>query len=121
MTDDVQVEVRYNTLKKNWWTTNNPTNDWVMNAQMANQMSGFGGNIYEKTDFVRLKDVSLAYDIPKSAISKIGLSNLRIYVTGRNLLTFTQWSGLDPELVDQAAQRNIPMQKELIFGLSLGF
>jgi TonB-linked SusC/RagA family outer membrane protein len=121
MTDDVQVEVRYNTLKKNWWTTDNPTNDWVMNAQMANQMSGFGGNIYEKTDFVRLKDVSLAYDIPKSAISKIGLSNLRIYVTGRNLLTFTQWSGLDPELVDQAAQRNIPMQKELIFGLSLGF
>lgn len=121
MTDDVQVEVRYNTLKKNWWTPDNPTNDWYMNAQMASQMQGFTGILYEKTDFVRLKDVSLAYDIPKSAISRIGLSNLRLYVTGRNLLTFTKWSGLDPELVEQDAQRNIPMQKELIFGLSLGF
>jgi hypothetical protein len=51
----------------------------------------------------------------------MGLSNLRVYVSGRNLLTFTKWSGLDPELVDQSAQRNIPMQKELIFGLNFGF
>ena len=119
MTDDVQIDVRYNTIKKNWWTPDNPTNDWYMNGQMANEMSGFGGTLYESTDFVRLKDVSLAYDLPKSAISRIGLSNLRVYVSGRNLLTFTKWSGLDPELVDQDAQRNIPMQKELIFGLSL--
>jgi TonB-linked SusC/RagA family outer membrane protein len=121
MTDDVQVEVRYNTLKKNWWTTTNPTNDWYMNTQMANQMQGFTGILYESTDFVRLKDVSLSYDLPKSVLSKIGLSNMRLYVTGRNLYTLTKWSGLDPELVTQDAQRNIPMQKELVFGLSLGF
>ena len=121
MTDDVQSDLRYNTIKKNWWTPDNPTNDWYMNAKMANEMSGFGSTLYESTDFIRLKDVSLSYDIPKNAISRIGLSNIKVYVSGRNLLTFTQWSGLDPELVDQDAQRNIPMQKELIFGLSFGF
>ncbi|HLN55052.1 MAG TPA: TonB-dependent receptor [Bacteroidales bacterium] len=121
MTDDVQSDLRYNTVKKNWWTPDNPTNDWYMNAKMANEMSGFGSTLYESTDFIRLKDVSLAYDLPKNAISRIGLSNVRVYVSGRNLLTFTEWSGLDPELVDQSAQRNIPMQKELIFGLSFGF
>jgi hypothetical protein len=121
MTDDVQNDLRYNTIKKNWWTSTNPTNDWVMNKKMADQMSGFGATLYESTDFIRLKDVSLAYDIPKAAISRIGLSNIRVYVSGRNLLTFTKWSGLDPELVDEDAQRNIPMQKELFFGLTFGF
>ena len=77
--------------------------------------------LYESTDFIRLKDVSLAYELPKNAISRIGLSNVKVYVSGRNLLTFTKWSGLDPELVDEDAQRNIPMQKELIFGLNFGF
>jgi TonB-linked SusC/RagA family outer membrane protein len=121
MTDDVQIEVRYNTLKKNWWTPDNPTNDWYMNKLNAEKMSGFTGILYESTNFVRLKDVSLSYDFSKNLIGKIGFNSLRVYVTGRNLLTFTKWSGLDPELVDQSAQRNIPMQKELVFGLSLGF
>jgi TonB-linked SusC/RagA family outer membrane protein len=121
MTDDVQNDLRYNTIKKNWWTPTNPTNDWYMNKKMANEMSGHGATLYESTNFIRLKDVSLAYDIPKNAISRIGLSNVRVYVSGRNLLTFTKWSGLDPELVNEDAQRNIPMQKELIFGLTFGF
>jgi TonB-linked SusC/RagA family outer membrane protein len=122
MNDNVQgAEVRYNTLKKNWWTPTNPTNDWVMNAELANNMSGFSGTIYEKPDFVRIKDVSLSYDLPKSMISKIGLSRLRFYVTGRNLVTFTKWTGMDPDLVDEDSQQDIPMQKEYVFGLSLGF
>ncbi len=121
MTDDVQADLRYNTIKKNWWTSTNPSNDWYMNRKMANEMSGFGSTLYESTDFIRLKDVSLSYNLPKIAISRIGLSNLKVYVSGRNLLTFTKWSGLDPELVDQDAQRNVPMQKELIFGLNFGF
>ena len=121
MTDFVQDDLRYNTIKKNWWTPDNPTNEWYMNKKMANEMSGFESTLYESTDFIRLKDVSLAYQLPKNAVSKIGMSNVKIYVSGRNLLTFTDWSGLDPELVDQDAQRNIPMQKEFIFGLNFGF
>ena len=66
MNDDVQgSEVRYNTLKKDWWTTDNPTNDWVINKENADIMNGFNGNIYEKTDFARIKDISLGYDLPK--------------------------------------------------------
>jgi TonB-linked SusC/RagA family outer membrane protein len=122
MNDDVQgAEVRYNTLKKNWWTPTNPTNDWIANALMANNMSGQSGRIYEKPDFVRIKDVSLAYDLPKSIVSKIGLSRLKVYITGRNLATFTKWTGMDPDLTDEQAQQRIPMQKEYVFGMSLGF
>ncbi len=122
MNDDVQgAEVRYNTLKKNWWTTENPTNDWVMNALLANNESGFSGRIYEKPDFVRIKDVALSYDLPKNLISKIGLSKVKVYITARNMATFTKWTGMDPDLIDQDSQQDIPMQKEYVFGLSLGF
>lgn len=122
MNDDVQgAEVRYNTLKKDWWTPDNPTNEWVMNKENADNMSGFNGNIYEKTDFARIKDVSLGYDLPKSLIGKAGFSRLRVYITGRNLATFTKWRGMDPDLTDEQGQQRIPMQKEYVFGISMGF
>ena len=122
MNDQVQgEEVRYNTLKKNWWSVDNPTNDWVKNEELAIQMAGQSGHIYDNPDFIRIKDVSLSYDLPKSLIGKVGLNKLRLYVTGRNLFTITQWPGMDPDLTDIKGQQKIPMQKEYVFGLSLGF
>lgn len=52
----------------------------------------------EKGDFFRLKNFTLGYSIPKSALEKIRLSQARIYVTGQNVITFTKYSGLNPEL-----------------------
>ena len=110
--------IRRNTTKKNWWTPDNPTNDFVMNNLQAEYMSGIRGYIYDPASFIRIKDVSLSYDFPGSLVEKVGFSKLRVYVTGRNLMTFTKWRGLDPELSNQEA---IPLQKEFVFGLSLGF
>jgi hypothetical protein len=51
----------------------------------------------EKSDFVRLRNVSLGYTFPKSVIQKLNLDRVRIYMTGLNLLTFTKYTGYDPE------------------------
>ncbi len=110
--------IRRNTTRKNWWTPDNPTNDFVMNNLQAEYMSGIRGYIYDPASFIRIKDVSLSYEVPASLVEKTGISKLRLYVTGRNLMTFTKWRGLDPELSNQEA---IPLQKEFVFGLSLGF
>jgi TonB-linked SusC/RagA family outer membrane protein len=110
--------IRRNTTRKNWWTPENPTNDFVMNHLQAEYMSGIRGYVYDPASFIRIKDVSLSYDFKGSLIEKTGLSKLKLYVTGRNLMTFTKWRGLDPELSNQEA---IPLQKEFVFGLSLGF
>lgn len=110
--------IRRNTTRKNWWTPDNPTNDFVMNHLQAEYMSGIRGYVYDPASFIRIKDVSLSYDFKGSLIEKAGLSKLKLYVTGRNLMTFTKWRGLDPELSNQEA---IPLQKEFVFGLSLGF
>ena len=120
--DQVQgAEVRYNTQKKNWWTPENPTNEWVKNEDLADQMGGNTGHKYESSDYIRIKDITLSYDLPRSILDKIGFKNLQIYFTGRNLLTITDWTGMDPDLVDEDSQQAVPMQKEYVFGLNLGF
>jgi len=52
----------------------------------------------EKGDFLRLKNITLGYTVPKTIISKLKMSQARVYVTGQNLITFTKYSGLNPEI-----------------------
>ena len=48
-------------------------------------------------DFIRLKDLNLSYTIPQDMISSVGLEKARIYLSGINLLTITDYDGYDPE------------------------
>ncbi|MFH4966214.1 TonB-dependent receptor [Gaetbulibacter sp. M235] len=52
----------------------------------------------EKGDYLRFKLLTLGYSLPTKAISTIGASKVRIYVQGENLITFTKYSGYDPEI-----------------------
>lgn len=64
----------------------------------------------EDASFVKLREVSLFYNVPQDLVAKIGwLSSLQLSLSGRNLLTFTDYSGLDPEVSNfgnQALGRN---------------
>lgn len=115
---DVDQAVRMTTTKKNWWRPDNPTNEWYMNTWNANLQDGKSAAPYEQAGFVRIKDVSLAYDFAKSFLSRYGIGKCQLYLTGRNLFTLTRFGGMDPEL---NGQRNIPLQKEYVIGLNLDF
>jgi len=110
--------IRRNTTLKNWWTPDNPTNEFVMNHIDAENMAGQRARWYESASFVRIKDITLSYNFDPQFIQRLGLNNLRMYVNGRNLYTFTDWGGLDPELSGQVA---IPLQRQFLFGLNFGF
>jgi len=115
--DNVWTDVTRNTVKKNWWTPDNPTNDFYANDEDAGTMSGQGAAYYEKSDFIRIKDISLAYNLPESVLERVGMDKIQIYTTARNLVTFTNYGGMDPEL---GGQRGIPLQKEFVIGLNIG-
>ncbi len=116
--DHVSAGFRSNTTYKDYWTPTNPTNDFHMNHDDARRMSGIAATYYEDASFVRIKDVSLSYNVPSNLTERFGIDKLRVYVNGRNLFTFTDWGGLNPELSDQVT---IPLQKEIVFGLLIGF
>lgn len=73
--------------------------------------------------YCRLKNVQLGYTVPNKCTSKIGISSLRIYLSGENLATFTKMTKLfDPETIGANGQGNVyPLQKTYSVGLSVTF
>ena len=91
---------------------------------------GASSRYIEDGDYIRLKNITLAYNIPTSLLNKIKLRSARLYVTGINLATFTDYTGWDPEVNTdyRAGNRNqgsdfyaAPQIKSVTFGLNLGF
>lgn len=82
----------------------------------------FDTHLIEDASFLRLKNVTLNYSLPQKAIDKIGfLQSARVYAQGQNLLTFTKFSGLDPESSSNIYQAQYPMSKQITFGLEITF
>ncbi|MBE9465255.1 TonB-dependent receptor [Dyadobacter subterraneus] len=80
----------------------------------------------EKGDFLRLKNMTLGYTVPKTVISKLKMSQARFYVSGQNIITFTKYSGLNPELGYVNGQLNVdyaqyPLARTWTIGATLSF
>lgn len=77
--------------------------------------------LIEDASFIRLKNVMISYTLPQSVIKQVGFfKDIRISATGRNLLTFTKYTGLDPEVNIPALGGN-PSTKEYVFGIDVTF
>jgi len=103
------------------WTTTNPTNKYPRAALGgSNRSSMTSTEFLEDASFIKLKSVSLGYTLAHPIAQKIGLDNIRFYFTGTNLLTFTKFTGMDPEDGDYSNNaRNSPYPIMRI--LSIGF
>ncbi len=55
----------------------------------------------QKGDYLRLKLVQIGYTLPKNISETIGASKVRFYVTGENIVTFTKYTGYDPEIAGE--------------------
>lgn len=89
----------------------------------------------EDGSYLRFKAITLSYNLPGSVLTKAGINNAKVYVTGENLFTLTKYEGFDPEvsafgLSDDNTLKNIalgvdfgtyPQTRNLIFGVSLSF
>lgn len=79
-------------------------------------------HLLENASFLRLKKLSIGYNLPKKWMEKTRfISNVNLYVTGRNLLTFTKYSGYDPEPDSNVIQFNYPNTREFLFGAEVTF
>lgn len=76
--------------------------------------------------YVRLKNVQLGYTLPKSLTRKFFVDNLRVFVAGENLLTFTKYAGYDPEISSGGTSLGVdygvyPQSRTISFGVNVGF
>lgn len=83
------------------WTQEHPVNDRprIIYGDSRNSR-GDQDRWLENGSFFRFSEITLGYTLPKKWIHVIGLENVRVAVTGRNLITITKYKGLDPEFAD---------------------
>lgn len=89
----------------------------------------------EDGSYLRMKNIVLGYSLPQQTVNKLGLQKLRFYLQGKNLLTFTEYTGLDPEVSlrnfdngNNSANLTIgtdsgvyPINRSIIFGINLTY
>jgi len=75
----------------------------------------------EDASYIRLKNIQVGYTLPKKWINKIHIKNIRVYIAGHNLLTFSAMnSNWDPEVSDGSG-RIYPVTKTMSVGLNVKF
>ncbi|WP_419212086.1 SusC/RagA family TonB-linked outer membrane protein [Maribacter sp. X9] len=100
--------------------TNQPKYYWAdQNANWNVWNSRGSSRFFQKTDYLSIREVTLAYTLPSSISEKISLDNVRFHITGSNLHYFTKYDGLNPEVTDSDV--GYPIPRELILGLSINF
>lgn len=82
----------------------------------------------ENGSFFRIRSIELGYNVPAAWLQKISVTSARVFVSGQNLLTFTKYSGLDPDVVGANVNLepgvdngNYPSSRIVSFGLNVGF
>ena len=107
------------------WTETNPST--TVNRAKLDPATNFSDLYVEDGSFLRLKTATLAYNFKKNVLRSLHLSSLKLYVTGNNLWTLTNYSGFDPEITtasniyqgrDSGAY---PVAKSYSFGAVIGF
>src|SRR5690606_5176253 len=76
-----------------YWTPENKSNKWP-SLDYTNSR-GYGYAV--ESNYVRIKDITLSYAVPSAWLERARLNTLIFYIAGRNLYTFTDWIGWDPE------------------------
>jgi TonB-dependent starch-binding outer membrane protein SusC len=84
---------------KNHWTGEGTSNQYPRASWNASgNNTQISTRFLESGSYTRLKNLQVGYTVPRKVVSKYGLSSLRIYFSGTNLITWTKYSGMDPEM-----------------------
>ncbi|WP_243751557.1 SusC/RagA family TonB-linked outer membrane protein [Niastella caeni] len=106
------------------WSPNNMLRTVLSKHAQLNESPQYSNYYLEPGGFIKLDNVTLGYTVK---LKTSYIRNLYLYVTGRNLITFTRYNGLDPELEDTGFTTGIdnrgfyPRTKSLAAGLRVGF
>lgn len=94
----------------------------VTDIQKFGTARQFSSKDIQDASYLRLRNVNLSYTIPQSLLERVkGITNIRVYLQGQNLLTWTRWTSFDPEDNNNIAQFEYPAARTITAGISLNF
>ncbi|WP_025764215.1 TonB-dependent receptor [Dyadobacter tibetensis] len=111
--------IRRNNLWKefDYWTPSNP------NARYRGLDQGPATeyNVYGNRSFVRLQDITLSYNIDKEKLEALHIQDIKLFVSAKNLATWTNWVGWDPETGSGLDANGRPVMRAWTLGINLRF
>jgi TonB-linked SusC/RagA family outer membrane protein len=118
--------IRVNELSAiNYWSPANPSGKYPRN--ISGSRAKIEPNMWQKRSFIRLQDVSLSYNLTK-LIKKVKFEAISVYVSGKNLATWTDWEGWDPEVLDVSTNNPVglsntgrPVMKAFTVGIHITY
>ena len=111
---------QYNQAKEmlNIWTTPGQVTD----IPAATETIQADDHLLENASFMRLKNLTVQYALPKSVLKHLGdMQNISLFFTGRNLWTVTQYTGYDPEPDTNLVKFGYPNTRQFVFGAEVTF
>jgi TonB-dependent starch-binding outer membrane protein SusC len=108
-----------NHLLNAWTPENKYTNTPSVTAYNLGT-EGSSDRYLSKTDFIRLKNITLGYALSKKDLESLPIKSFRIFVSGENLATWTDWKGFDPEPVQNYSLGVYPNPQTISLGVNIG-
>ena len=119
-TEGKGTEATLGTQMRDVWSVDNP--DGSIPNPYGNSINyATSSRFVESGAYLRLKNLQVGYTIPQEITKKAGIDRCRFYVTGSNLLTFTKYTGYDPEVGGGVDYGNYPQSRTWMFGINLDF
>ena len=115
-----------------YWSPNNPNGKYPRNISGSRSFAEQTVGNWQDRSFVRLQDASISYNLGASVLKKIKAQSINIYVSGKNLITWTNWEGWDPEIENDATAAfnasavggllgTRPVMRAITFGLNITY
>lgn len=108
-----QLRNVYNNI--DYWTEDNTNTIYPKNTPGSNK---YDTDYFDSASFLRLQDITLSYNFDKDLLQKNGINNLQLYLNLKNVHTWTNWEGVDPEYT---STQSSPMPKSYLIGLKATF
>ena len=123
------VHIYYNSDKReamtdagiDWQGYMNKYNGSIPNPHGNSLNAATSSRFIEDGAYLRLKDLTIGYTLPQKYSKKAYIERIRVYFTASNLLTFTKYSGYDPEVGGGIDYGNYPQSRTFMFGLNCDF
>ncbi|MBN1819764.1 MAG: TonB-dependent receptor [Prolixibacteraceae bacterium] len=116
------LQGRYNNLNVDFWTEDNPTNDHPKPDGSREYPLYSSSRGYAAGDFLKVKNMQLAYNLPKNILSKVGIKGLKVYINADTPFIFSGLANnLDPEAYDGTIRSETPSTRMYSFGVNVDF
>lgn len=102
-----------------YWTPTNASAKFPSPGAASSTWSKYGSSLlYEKADYIKIKDITLSYNLPKNLIGNAGIEKVKVYGSLKNFFTFSGIDNYDPE---RGGAFTFPLAKQLVVGVNIQF